>query len=33
MRWLQDPDQSNADNLNNVWREASRQFTRSEGGK
>jgi hypothetical protein len=26
MQWVQDPYQSNADNLNNVRREASRQF-------
>jgi len=26
MQWLQDPDQSNVDNLNNVRREASRHF-------
>ena len=27
MRWLQDPSQSNVDNLNNARREASRHFT------
>ena len=26
MQWLQDPDQSNVDNLENVRREASRHF-------
>jgi len=26
MKWLQDPNQSNVDNLNNVIREASRHF-------
>jgi len=26
MQWLQDPSQSNVDNLNNVRREASRHF-------
>jgi len=26
MHWLQDPNQSNVDNLNNVRREASRHF-------
>jgi len=26
MQWLQDPNQSNVDNLNNVKREASRRF-------
>jgi hypothetical protein len=26
MRWLQNPNQSNVDNLNNVRREASRHF-------
>jgi len=26
MQWLQDPNQINVDNLNNVRREASRQF-------
>jgi hypothetical protein len=26
MQWLQNPNQSNVDNLNNVRREASRQF-------
>jgi hypothetical protein len=26
MRWLQDPNRSNVDNLNNVRREASRHF-------
>jgi hypothetical protein len=26
MRWLQDPNQSNVDNLNSVRREASRHF-------
>ena len=26
MQWLQDPNQSNVDNLNNVRREASRHF-------
>jgi hypothetical protein len=26
MQWLQDPNQSNEDNLNNVRREASRHF-------
>jgi len=26
MRWLQDPNQNNVDNLNNVRREASRHF-------
>jgi len=26
MQWLQDPNQSNIDNLNNVRREASRHF-------
>jgi hypothetical protein len=32
MQWLQDPKQSNVDNLNNVRREASRYFTHTEGG-
>jgi len=27
MQWLQDPNQSNVDNLNNVRREASRHFS------
>ena len=27
MRWLQDPQQSNLDNLNNVRREASKHFS------
>jgi hypothetical protein len=27
MQWLQDPNQSNLDNLNNVRREGSRHFT------
>ena len=26
MQWVQDPNQSNADNLNNVRREASKHF-------
>jgi len=26
MKWIQDPSQSNADNLNNVRRDASRHF-------
>jgi len=26
MQWIQDPNQSNVDNLNNVRREASRYF-------
>jgi hypothetical protein len=26
MQWLQDPNQSNVDTINNVWREASRYF-------
>jgi len=26
MQWVQDPNQSNVDNLNNVTREASRHF-------
>ena len=26
MQWLQDPNQSNVDNLNNLRREASRHF-------
>ena len=26
MKWLQDPSQSNVDNLNNVRRDASRHF-------
>jgi len=30
MQWVQDPSQSNVDNLNNVRREASRNF---RGGK
>jgi hypothetical protein len=30
MQWLQDPNQSNADNLNDVRRDASRHF---RGGK
>jgi hypothetical protein len=31
MQWLQDPDQSNADNLNYVGREAIRHFRKKEG--
>jgi len=26
MQWVQDPSQNNVDNLNSVWREASRHF-------
>ena len=26
MQWVHDPNQSNIDNLNNVWRKASRHF-------
>jgi len=26
MQWLQDPNQSDVDNINSVWREASRHF-------
>ena len=32
MQWLQDPDQSNVDNLNNVRREASRHFMNKKKG-
>ena len=31
MQWLQDPNQSNADNLNNVRHEASRHFRERRG--
>ena len=31
MRWVQDPTQSNVDNLNNVRREASRHFRNKKG--
>jgi len=31
MQWVQDPSQRNADNLNNVRREANRQFRKKEG--
>jgi len=31
MQWLQDPNQSNADNLNNVRHEASRHFREGRG--
>jgi hypothetical protein len=31
MQWLQDPNQSNVDNLNNVRREAGRYFRKKEG--
>jgi len=30
MQWLQDPNQSNVDNLNNVRREASRHFRKKK---
>jgi len=30
MQWLQDPNQSNVDNVNNVRREASRHFRKKE---
>jgi len=30
MQWLQDPSQSNVDNLNNVQREVSRHFRNKE---
>jgi len=32
MQWLQDPSQSNIDNLNNVRHEASRNFRGKKGG-
>jgi hypothetical protein len=32
VQWLQDPNQSNADNLNNVRTEASRHFREGGGG-
>jgi len=31
MQWVQDPNQSNVNNLNNVRREASRQFRNKKG--
>jgi len=31
MQWVQDPTQSNVDNLNNVRREASRHFRNKKG--
>ena len=31
MQWLQEPNQSNVDNLNNVRREANRHFRKKEG--
>jgi hypothetical protein len=31
MQWIQDPSRSNADNLNNVRRDASRNFRKKEG--
>ena len=31
LHWVQDPNQSNVDNLNNVRREASRHFRKKEG--
>ena len=31
MQWLQDPNESNVDQLNNVRREASRHFRKKEG--
>jgi hypothetical protein len=30
MQWVQDPNQSNVDNVNNVRSEASRYFTKNE---
>ena len=32
MQWLQDPNQSNVDNINSVWREASRRFRKEKKG-
>jgi hypothetical protein len=32
MQWLQDPSQSNVDNLNNVRREASRHLKKKKEG-
>jgi len=32
MQWLQDPSQSNVDNINNVGREASRHFRKKKEG-
>ena len=31
MQWVQDPSQSNVDNLKNVRREATRHFRKKEG--
>jgi hypothetical protein len=31
MQWLQNPNQSNADNLNNIGSEAVRYFRKKEG--
>ena len=33
MQWLQDPKQSNVDNLNNVRHEASRHFRKKKKGQ
>jgi hypothetical protein len=33
VQWLQDPDESNIDNLNNIRREASRHVSGGGGGK